>query len=220
MKERIIYCDDALAWLDNHTVLEGSSLVGSMPDISEFSGMTVPQYKVWFENTACLILSKTPELGVTIFYQSDIKHESVWLDKAYLCQKAAEKLGHELLWHKIVCRFPAGTITFGRPSYTHLICFSQKFRPDLAKSTMDVLPDIGEKTWERGMGLEAGVVIARFIAEQVKSHTLINPFCGQGGLIAAADALNLSTIGIERSPKRAEKARLIQIAADFKSFIV
>lgn len=217
---RTIHCDDALIWLNGHDVMPGSSLVGSLPDISEFSGMPIKTYKEWFESTASLILSRTPPEGVTIFYQSDIKHEGIWVDKAYLCQKAAEQCGHELLWHKVVCRYPAGTITFGRPAYTHLICFSKSFRPDLAKSTMDVLPDIGEKTWERGMGLEAGVMIAKFIHDQVKSHTLINPFCGQGGLIAAAQSLGLNAIGIERSPKRAEMARLIQISSDFKSFIV
>lgn len=218
--KRTVHCDDAIEWLTNSPVLEGCSLVASMPDISEFPKFTLTEWKEWFISTAKLILSKTPDEGVCFFYQSDIKHENVWVDKAYLVQKAAEELGVELLWHKVVCRFPAGTITFGRPAYSHMLCFSKKLRPDLAKSTADVLPDIGDKTWERGMGLEACQVIAKFVATQTQTKTLVHPFCGEGGMLAVASSHGLDTIGIERSPKRAEKARRMQISADGKEWVL
>ncbi len=210
-KGRQVFCEDALFWLKNHETQEGESYVASMPDISEFPGLTLEQWKNWFIEMACLILSRCPDLGVTVFYQSDIKYEGEWVDKAYLCQKAAEALGHKLLWHKIVCRSPAGTTTFGRPAYSHIVCFSKKFTVDVAKSTPDVLLHIGEKTWQRGMGLGAALMIARFMKEEVGTKTLVNPFCGEGSMLVAANAYQMDSVGVERSLKRAEKARKLSL---------
>ena len=216
---RTVHCDDALDWLLKNPILEGSSLLASMPDISEFHGFSLQEWKEWFFKTASLILSRTPDDGVTIFYQSDIKFEGVWVDKSYICQKAAEALGHELLWHKIVCRVQPGKVTFGRPSYSHILCFSKSLRIlDLGHSTADVIPDIGDKTWERGMGLEACLMIGKFIKEQTPTKTLINPFCGQGSMLAVANKFGLSAIGIERSAKRAELARVLIINESSTSF--
>ena len=218
MTLRSVFCEDAISWLESKDVLQGCSLVTSMPDISEFPGHTLPEWKNWFTQTASLVLSRCPADGVTIFYQSDIKMNGTWVDKGYLCQKAAEALGHELLWHKVVCRSPAGIATFGRPSFSHMLCFSKDVRAELAKSTADVIPDLGDKTWQRGMGLEACVLAAKFIVEQTPSKTIVNPFCGEGSMLAAGNALNLDAIGIERSPKRAEKARTLEIIKDKSSW--
>lgn len=216
---RVVYNEDALNWLERSPILEGCSLIASMPDISEFHGISLVAWKEWFIKTAALVLARTPSDGVSIFYQSDIKVEGVWIDKGYLCQKAAENLGHELLWHKIICRIRPGKISFGRPAYTHILCFSKGVRIfDLSHSTPDVIPDVGEKTWERGMGLEACLMIAKFVAENTSSKTLVHPFCGQGAMLAAANRLGLSAIGIERSPKRADLARILTVDEEWKKF--
>ncbi len=217
---RKIVCEDALSWLANHQVIPDSSFVASLPDKSEFSGLTLDQWKTWFMSTAVLIFEKTPAEGVAFFYQSDIKVEGVWVDKSFLIMKAAELAGVELLFHKIICRTKPGIITLGRPAYSHLLCFSKNFRPSADKfSFADVIPDIGEKTWVRGMGLNACLQIATFISRQTTSKVLINPFCGEGSMIAAANAKDLSAIGIERSPKRARKAEQLKVSADGLSFI-
>ena len=205
--KREVLCDDALAWLARIPALPGTSFVASLPDISEFSNYSIDQWSPWFIDTATLILKKTPDDGVAVFYQSDIKSEGAWIDKGYLCQKAAEATGHHLVWHKIGCRAPAGTPTHGRCGYSHILCFSRSIKAEYEDSTPDVLPSVGEKTWERGMGKEAALLIATFIARHTQSHTVIHPFCGQGMLLAAAEAVGLNSIGIERSPKRAEMAR-------------
>lgn len=218
MNQRVVHCEDAVTWLQQQEQLAHSSLVASLPDMSEFPHFTLIQWKEWFIQTVELILSRTSEDGVTIFYQSDIKYEGVWVDKGYLCQKAAEALGHELLWHKIICRSPAGTITFGRPSFSHMLCFSKNLKASVANSTADVIPDLGEKTWARGMGLEACLIAAKFVASQTTSTTLVNPFCGEGSMLAASNALGLQAVGIERSPKRAQKARELQLSLESKTW--
>src|SRR6478752_10499069 len=98
MTSRIVHCEDAIKWLESQPVLEGSSLLGSLPDISEFPSYSLAQWKEWFISTAELTLSKTDPDGVTMFYQTDIKVDGRWVDKGYLVQKAAENQGHELLW--------------------------------------------------------------------------------------------------------------------------
>lgn len=198
--------------------LSHSSWVSSLPDVSEFPSYSLTQWKNWFIEVASLIISKTPDDGVTIFYQSDIKHEGLWVDKAYLCQKASENLGHELLWHKVACRITPGLVSFGRPAYSHILCFSKSRTLDPGKSTPDVLSDLGEKTWPRGMGLNASLMIAKFIKEEIGSDLVVNPFCGEGSMLAAANAYDLAAIGIERSPKRAQKAQELALSSDLKSW--
>lgn len=220
--ERIVECGDALVWLESQSKesMAGSSFVASMPDISEFSNSTLAQWKEWFTQTASLIMSRTPDEGVAVFYQSDIKYEGTWVDKGYLVQKAAEQNGMELLWHKIVCRVNPGVATFGKPAYSHILCFSKNLRlHDVSRSTPDVIPELGEKTWVRGMGLENCLMIAHFIATQTQSTTIVQPFCGEGSLLAAASKKGLRGFGIERSPKRAQKARDLQISDDLKNWI-
>lgn len=215
---RDVICSDALEWLRTYQDKGKTSFLGSLPDLSEFPGYSLDSWKNWFQETAELILEKTSPDGVTIFFQSDIKHDGLWVDKGYLVQKAAEKQGHHLLWHKIFCRARPGTIMFGRPSYSHMLCFSRTVVPDLAKSTADVIPDLGEKTWVRGMGLEASLFAASFVKKHTLSETLVNPFCGEGSVLAAANYCGLNALGIERSQKRAEKARTLLVAPDGKSF--
>lgn len=212
---RIVEAVDAIEWLNQRITLgdlKEGSFVASMPDISEFPAWSLENWKKWFTDTAELVLRATPESGVSIFYQSDIKYEGTWVDKAYLVQKAAEKVGSDLLWHKVVCRVKPGYTTFGRPAYSHILAFSKTVRlKELSLSTADVIPDLGDKTWERGMGLPTCLMLANFVKNQTPSQTLYHPFCGEGAMLAAANSVGLNAFGIERSPKRAAKALRLQI---------
>jgi len=208
---RTVHCADALAWLEAQGPLAGCSLITSLPDASEFPSLSLAEWKAWFVRAAGLVLSRCPDEGVTIFYQTDVKKEGAWVDKGYLCLKAAEALGHELLWHKVVCRRPPGTITFGRPAYSHLLCFSRGVRVDLGRSTADVLPEAGDVTWTRGMGVRACLAACRFVEQNTSTRTVVDPFCGHGTVLAVANALGLEAVGVELSRKRAKKARALRV---------
>ena len=208
---RTVHCADALAWLEAQPVLAGCSLITSMPDVSEFPSFTLAEWKEWFVRTASLVLSRCPDDGVTLFYQTDIKKDGTWVDKGYLVQKAAEQSGHALLWHKVVCRAPPGSATFGRPAYSHLLCFSRGLHVDLGKATADVLPEAGEVTWTRGMGVQACLVACRYVLENTPTRTIVDPFCGHGTVLAVANDLGLDAVGVELSRKRAKKARALRM---------
>ncbi len=208
---REVFCEDVNSWFVNNQLTSKSSIVASIPDISEFQGISVQEYRSTFINFAKLFLEKTPDDMVTIFYQSDIKIDGIWLDKSYLCQRAAEEIGSSLLWHKMIARVRPGFATFGRPAYSHIVAFSKKKKLlDLKSSTPDILPLMGEKQWERGMGLNAMLLIVEFLKKEIAADTLVNPFCGHGGILAVANAYELNAIGIERSEKRARISRDVQ----------
>lgn len=187
--------------------MDNCSLVASLPDFSEFPKFNLEQWQVWFVGAAFRVMSSCPPEGVTIFFQSDVKHEGLWVDKAFLCQLAARQLGHGLLWHKVVARVPPGNPTFGRPGYSHLLCFAPALRPPLGNSTADVLPQRGRSTWSRGLGLEVCRLICRYLVKNTGTRRVVAPFCGEGLLLAVANQMGLEAVGIELSRKRAEKAR-------------
>ena len=206
----MVHTADALAWLREQPVLEGCALITSLPDSSEFPHLSLDEWKRWFVDAAALVLGRCPDDSVAIFFQTDVKKDGAWVEKGFLCQKAAEQSGFQTLWHKIVCRAPPGAITFGRPSYSHLLCFSRGVRLDVSKSTPDVLPEPGENLWTRGMPVEACKAACRYVLSNTRSRTIVDPFCGLGTVLAVANALGLAAVGVELSPKRARKARALQ----------
>jgi hypothetical protein len=209
--KRSVVCKDALIWLQEQEVIQHSSIVTSLPDHSEFPGLSLSEWKQWFVKASALVLSRCDENGVTIFYQSDIKHEGEWVDKAFLCQKAAEQEGHRLLWHKMICRAPVGEVTWGKPGFSHMLCFSKNLKSDISKSSADVFSDPGPTTWSRGMGLEACRFACVYILENTNTRTVVDPFCGHGTVLLAANELGMDAIGVDIFPKRAKRARTLQL---------
>lgn len=209
--KRDVHHADALEWLQLQQVLEGCSFVTSLPDLSEFPGMSLNDWKNWFQSAAELIFSRCPDDGVAIFYQTDIKVGGSWVDKGFLCQKAAEKSGVELISHKIVCRVPPGMTTFGRPAYSHLLCFSRSVRPESSVSFPDVLPEPGAVTWVRGMGVKACQLACRMVVRYTATRTIVDPFCGHGSVLSVANQMGLDAVGVDLSFKRVRKARALNL---------
>lgn len=180
-----------------------------MPDSSEL-GKDVASWSTWFTDTAQLICSRVAPDAVAIFFQTDVKLDGRWIDKSFLVQRGAQQADAHLLWHKIVCRAPAGTSTRARPSYAHLLCFSRALRLDPKHATGDVLPALGKMTWPRAMGIAACEASAQFILHETASRTVVDPFCGKGTMLAVANAYGLNAIGIELNTKRATEAQALQ----------
>jgi len=207
---RTVHCAEAVSWLEAWSVPRATAFITSLPDVSETS-FSLHDWTRWFRGTAGLILSLCPEDGVAIFYQTDIKVDGVWVDKGHLCQLASDDTEIPLLWHKIACRKPPGTLSFGRPAYSHIQCFSPRVRAVPGRASPDVLATTGRMTWSRAMGVDAAFLACRFVLEHTGCHTVVDPFCGHGTVLAVANALGLNALGVDLSPKRCRKARALTI---------
>lgn len=210
-RSREVFHSDAIEWLAANTLGPRASIITSLPDSSEMSSLSFDGWRAWFIETSTMVCNAVADEQVAIFYQTDVKRDGTWVDKGHLVHSGADRAGAALLWHKVVCRAPAGTTTFGRPAYAHLMCFSKKVRLLPGESTADVLPRLGEMTWARAMGLEACVAACAFVRDRVKADTVVDPFCGVGTALAVANQMGLNAIGVELSKKRAEKARGLSV---------
>lgn len=208
---RTVHCGDALQFLRDTPLPEGHAILTSLPDSSEVKRLSFAAWRQWFVDTAELVARSTPTQSAAIFYQTDVKREGTWVDKAYLVQRGADAAGAHLLWHKIVCRAPAGRATFARPGYAHLLCFSRELRDPVEQATADVLPELGRMTWARAIGLHAAHAAVRWLRDQAGAKCIVDPFCGVGTVLAIANHHGLPAIGVERNPTRAERARTLQL---------
>jgi hypothetical protein len=187
------------------------SVVTSLPDVSELP-LELAAWKSWFIATVARIVDWLPARGVAIFYQSDIRARGYWIDKGYLVLRGAEDAGASVLWHKIVCRKPPGTIAFGRPSYSHMIALTRATEPLQAPDrSPDVLPDAGLMPWSRAMGVQACAVACRYLMAHTPTRTIVDPFCGRGTVLAVANTLGLDAIGVDIGAKRCRTARALVV---------
>ena len=205
MAARTVHCGDGVAFLA-HALPADHAIVTSLPDHSEVPQLGVAGWKAWFVDTVALACRALADEAVAIFYQTDVKHDGRWIDKGHLVMSGIDAAASHVLWHKIVCRVPAGGITYGRPAYAHMICASRALRLPAGASTADVLPALGAMSWSRAMGSEACEAAVRFVAG-TGAQTIVDPFCGQGSMLAAANAHGLDAVGVELSRRRASRAR-------------
>jgi hypothetical protein len=210
---RTVHHADAVAWLRAQGRLTGASVITSLPDVSEMPSADLPGWQRWFQDAAQLVMETVGDDGVAIFFQSDIRHGGLWIDKGAMVARAAERAGAALLFHKIVCRKPPGTVTFGRASYSHLLGFARAVRPAVGRSTADVLPDAGFMPGNKSMGVNACADACRFVLHQTATRTIIDPFCGFGTVLAVANALGLDAVGVDLSARMCRKARALSIDA-------
>ncbi len=209
---REIVCGEALAWLAANPAAPNTSVVTSLPDISELPGATLDSWRTWFVDAAARVMTWVPPESVAIFYQSDVLHGGAWIDKGYLVQRAAEREGATLLWHSIVCRAKAGTVSRGRPKYSHMLCFTRGAHVSTAR-VADVHESAGFMPWSRAMGVKACRVACAYLRDATITRTVVDPFCGRGTVLAIANEMGFDTVGVELGQKRCRVARNL-VAAD------
>jgi hypothetical protein len=203
---------EALAWLGENPALAGSSVITSLPDLSELPEYDFGAWRAWFIEAAQRVMAWVPEDGVAIFFQSDIRYGGAWVDKGYLVQRAAEESSAVLLWHKIVCRHAPGTIAHGRAAYSHMLCVARAPRVIMKRPGPDVLPETGFKPYPKAMGVEACRVACRFLAEETATRVVVDPFCGRGTVLAVANVLGFDAVGVDKSARACRAARKLTLA--------
>lgn len=208
---RVVHHGDGVAFLRDPLPAD-HAIITSLPDHSEVPSLGIAAWKQWFSDTVALACRAIADDAVAVFYQTDVKHDGRWIDKGHLVHAGADAAGSHLLWHKIVCRVPPGTTTFGRPAYTHMLCFSRERRLLPGTSTPDVIDSLGDMTWSRAMGTKACEAAVKFVAS-IGARVVVDPFCGMGSVLAIANAHGLDGIGVELSRRRVAKARKLELPA-------
>ncbi|NUP09140.1 MAG: SAM-dependent methyltransferase [Polyangiaceae bacterium] len=204
---RTVVHGDAITWLASTPAPPNASVITSLPDVSEIPEMDFDVWRAWFVGAARAVIRWVGRDGVAIFFQSDIRHRGVWLDKAHLVRCGADLEAADLLWHKIVCRHPAGTEVTGRATYSHMLCFGASGRAPVRHIGVDVLPDAGFMSFKKAMGEAACRDACRFVKEEIGSRLVVDPFCGNGTVLAIANELGLDAIGVDTSARRCRVAR-------------
>ena len=212
MTSRVVHRGDGVAFL-REPLPAGAAIVTSLPDHSEVPELGVAGWQRWFVDTVALACRAVADDGVAMFYQTDVKHAGRWIDKGHLVMCGVDAAASHLLWHKIVCRVPPGTTTFGRPAYAHFLCASRARTLAPGASTPDVLPSLGAMTWSRAMGMAACAAAVEF-ARSIGATAIVDPFCGVGSVLAMANARGLDAIGVELSKRRAAKARALELTTE------
>src|SRR4051812_35285986 len=186
---RVVHHGDGIAFLATPLPAD-HAIITSLPDHSELPALGFVGWQTWFIDTVALACRTVADDAVAIFYQTDVKHDGRWIDKSHLVMSGADAAGSHALWHKIACRVPPGMITFGRPAYAHYLCLSRTRRLLPGASTPDVLPALGTMSWSRAMGTAVCDAIIQFVAT-TGARTIVDPFCGMGSVLAAANAHGL-----------------------------
>ena len=208
---RVVHHAEARAWLASNPLPSDAAIVTSLPDVSELAPLSLDEWRTWFVDAAGEVLRAVADDAVSLFYQTDVIEDGTWVDKGYLVQRAAEAVGARMLWHRIVCRLPAGTVHYGRPAYSHLLAFSRGLTLPPHRQRRDVLPSTGEMPWARAMGVAACVEAIGFARDVAGARVIVDPFCGHGTALAVANAMGLDAVGVELSRKRVRKAKALQV---------
>jgi len=186
-------------------------VVSSIPDISE-TGLGETAWLSFFTGSAAQCLRLVDDGGLVILFQTDTRKGGVWRDKSGLITHAVVEAGGVLLARKVICRIPAGKTSTSRAAYSHLLVYGR--RP-LDQTFPDVVPDVilnpGPLTWTRGVGLDAARAAFRFLRRHSPdTTTVVDPYCGEGMLLAVANEAGFDAVGVERHTKRAERARVLK----------
>jgi hypothetical protein len=212
---RQVFHADAITWLAAHAPLSGCSVVTSLPDGAELPHLSFAEWRDWFVAAARLVVASIPSGAVAVFFQSDVLHRGLWVDKGALVTEAAKAESADLLSHKIVCRIPPGAACFGRASYAHLLAFGRAVKPSpggTRRGRIDVLPDGGFRPAVKSMGVLACREACQDAVNLTQTRTIVDPFCGFGTVLAVANALGLDSVGVDLSAKMCRKARMLVIA--------
>lgn len=198
---------DALEWLAAHPAQANTSVIATLPDVAEL-GVTLDLWREFFLAAGRAALAVAADDGLCVFIHTDNKRDGLWVSKAAITLRAADELGVPLVFHKIVCRRPPGTLIHGRPGFTHVLAFSRRARDDAARPTADVLASPGDMPWSHSVGTATAELAVDAVRRLSPASTrVVVPCCGIGTILAVANAHGLDAVGIERNRKRAEAAR-------------
>jgi len=209
-----------------------------IPDACEVKNFAPTQqaWEHWFLRAAGLVLEALPPHGVVIFVQTDCRDAMRGqISKfALVMQAAAEQAQSvKLLWHRVVHFGNVDENCHGCVKFSHLICFRKNLllRGDAAVEQpasngtnkngnlepVHGLPDVlwrgvkprGLKNAARCFGAHMTHTILQWTVRQLGTHTVVDPFCGAGTVLAVGNVLGLHALGVDVSPRRVKQAQAL-----------
>jgi len=145
----------------------------------------------------------------------------------------------KLLWHRVVHFGNVDENCHGCVKFSHLICFKKNLpsqgdaevqqtaiEGSMATNAtnrngnlepVDGLPDVlwrglkprGLKNAARCFGAHMTRTILNWTVKQLGTHTVVDPFCGAGTVLAVGNILGLHAVGVDISPRRVKQAQAL-----------
>ncbi len=120
------------------------------------------------------------------------------------------------LFHKIALRQDVGHVRFGKlPTFTHVMAYTSPHGGvERAPTGSCGMPDVfhrGGMAWSKAMGCDAAVWICRFLRNDVSCTQVLDPFCGSGTVLAAANYWGMDALGVDISAKKARHAGVLRL---------
>lgn len=202
---RTVQQRDAISWLWELEPGVGS-VVTSPPDLIE-TGQERAVWEAWFRQAVRACMHAAGETCPTVFYVTDRRYQGELISKAGLIFEVARERERRLLWHKIALRLEPGTEDPRRPGYVHMLAVGgPKVSPGFqtrSRAVPDVFP-MGERLHRNGMGLNAARLAIKYVGRY--SSMVVNPFCGAGTVLAAAEEAGMHSAGVDLDPDCVERS--------------
>jgi hypothetical protein len=209
LAKRDLLVADSIEYLRNNSQLGYSYFVTSLPDLEEV-GLDLPNYEIFLDKAVRTIIGAIEdsgnENGIAIFYQTDRKYRGSIIDKKYAISRIFYEYDYRLILSKIVLKAEPGTINLFRPNYSNLFGFSRK--SNSGKATPDVIYS-GELVYPNATGKNAAKTAIEFVKSKDPNAIIVDPFCGQGTILRAANDLGLDSFGIDIDPKQIDRCLIL-----------
>jgi DNA modification methylase len=66
----------------------------------------------------------------------------------------------------------------------------------------------------KATGVEACALACRFLLAETATRLVVDPFCGQGTVLAVANALGLDAVGVDHSQRCCRAARKLRLPVE------
>lgn len=191
MADRRVDVADAFGWLPTVTGL--GPVVAYPPERIDLDPAT-QEYGLFYMGVvdACM---EAAGPNPFVLFTVDRLAQGRWWSKEHL-------FGSEgLVWHRIYLTQAVGSVNLRRPTYTHGYAFGArpgKRRPDVVLATT--------RNWERGLQVEAAADAIDWLAEVAPAGPIINPFCGKGTILKAANDTGRDAYGCDTDGDRVAAA--------------
>lgn len=203
MSRKIIQAD-SLKWLKKQENESIPNIVTGICDLEE-TNMSMEEYLNFFQNITNLIFQKMSPDGYAVFIQTDRKYQREWISKSYLISDLAYKNGFKMIWHKIILHRDVNKTDLHRPTYGHMLCYSQN--GTTGSAFPDVLP-VGHKLYKNGTPINGALEALKFIKQYNKTDSsVLDPFVGQGTIPVLANYLGMDAVGIDIDSEQVKIAK-------------